>query len=282
MHTLIWGNQQPAWIESLPANEQREEIEEWFAAVAAAVSRHRFHRRRQRAASRSARRSRAMATISTALGGAGASGWEWVLECVSPGAPVLPDRPAWHQRVQRHEQHRGHAAYIGIIQLLQAETLIDDVGVQGHAFSTRVSASTTSANLDLLATTGLPIYVTELDIDGPTDEVQLARLPENLPGVLGAPGRSRHHALGLRPGHWRTAQGAYIVLENGAERPAMVWLRTTWPTRHFGPGSSRSRRRRRRRSETDVSFTVRGGRQCVLSRTNGARTAFQSRGTRLH
>ena len=30
-----------------------------------------------------------------------------------------------------------------------------------------------SANLDLLASTGLPIYVTELDIDGPTDEVQL-------------------------------------------------------------------------------------------------------------
>jgi hypothetical protein len=29
---------------------------------------------------------------------------------------------------------------------------------------------------------------------------------------------------GYRPGHWRTAQGAYIVLDNGAERPAMVWL----------------------------------------------------------
>ena len=33
-HAFIWGNQQPAWIESLPAAEQREEIEEWFAAVA--------------------------------------------------------------------------------------------------------------------------------------------------------------------------------------------------------------------------------------------------------
>jgi endo-1,4-beta-xylanase len=35
LHTLIWGNQQPAWIESLPTAEQRQEIEEWFAAVAA-------------------------------------------------------------------------------------------------------------------------------------------------------------------------------------------------------------------------------------------------------
>src|SRR5439155_15146205 len=30
---------------------------------------------------------------------------------------------------------------------------------------------------------------------------------------------------GYRPGHWRTAQGAYIALDNGAERPALVWLK---------------------------------------------------------
>src|SRR5690606_21753016 len=34
LHTLIWGNQQPAWIESLPPEEQLAEIDEWFAAVA--------------------------------------------------------------------------------------------------------------------------------------------------------------------------------------------------------------------------------------------------------
>ena len=64
--------------------------------------------------------------------------------------------------------------YIGIIQLLQAEHLIDGVGVQGHAFETRTDAATQKSNLDLLAATGLPIYISELDIDGPTDEVQLA------------------------------------------------------------------------------------------------------------
>jgi hypothetical protein len=30
---------------------------------------------------------------------------------------------------------------------------------------------------------------------------------------------------GYRPGHWRTAQGAYIALANGAERPALRWLK---------------------------------------------------------
>lgn len=34
MHVLIWGNQQPTWLPALPVAEQREEIEEWFTAVA--------------------------------------------------------------------------------------------------------------------------------------------------------------------------------------------------------------------------------------------------------
>ena len=34
-HVLVWGNQQPNWIDELPVEEQLDEIHEWFAAVAA-------------------------------------------------------------------------------------------------------------------------------------------------------------------------------------------------------------------------------------------------------
>ena len=33
-HILVWGNQQPTWMASLPADEQLIEIKKWFAAVA--------------------------------------------------------------------------------------------------------------------------------------------------------------------------------------------------------------------------------------------------------
>ena len=33
-HTLFWGNQQPAWIESLPVAKQQEAIRIWLAAIA--------------------------------------------------------------------------------------------------------------------------------------------------------------------------------------------------------------------------------------------------------
>jgi Glycosyl hydrolase family 10/Cadherin domain len=109
---------------------------------------------------------------------------------------------------------------------LQAEHLIDAIGVQGHAFSTRpnIPMSTHVANLDALAATGLPIYVTEFDIDGPTDEVQLADYQRVFPVFWEHPAVQGITLWGFRPGHWRTAQGAYLVHENGAERPAMVWL----------------------------------------------------------
>ena len=34
-HVLLWGNQQPTWMATLPPDEQLIEIKKWFAAVAA-------------------------------------------------------------------------------------------------------------------------------------------------------------------------------------------------------------------------------------------------------
>jgi Glycosyl hydrolase family 10/Cadherin domain len=86
------------------------------------------------------------------------------------------------------------------------------------------SAALQMANLDLLAQTGLPIYVTEMDIDGPTDEAQLSDYQWIFPIYWDHPAVKGITMWGYRPGMWRTPQGAYLVYENGAERPAMVWL----------------------------------------------------------
>jgi endo-1,4-beta-xylanase len=224
MHTLIWGNQQPAWIESLPTAEQREEIEEWFAAVALRypdidfidVVNEPLH---------DPPAGPSNGNYIAALGGTGASGWEWVLQSFRLARQYFPNAQLGINEFSVTNNTTDMQRYIGIIQLLQAEGLIDTAGVQGHAFSTRVPNSTTLANLNLLATTGLPIYVTELDIDGPTDEIQLADYQRIFPVFWEHPAVRGITLWGYRPGHWRTAQGAYIVHENGAERPAMLWLK---------------------------------------------------------
>jgi endo-1,4-beta-xylanase len=226
LHTLIWGNQQPAWIESLPTAEQRQEIEEWFAALAARypdidhidVVNEPLHDPPDGPGD---------GNYINALGGSGATGWDWVLEAFRLARAHFPHAKLGLNEFSVTNNTADMTRYLDIVRLLQAENLIDTIGVQGHAFSTRpnIPMQTHLANLDLAATTGLPIYVTELDIDGPTDEVQLADYQRIFPVFWNHPAVQGITLWGYRPGHWRTAQGAYIAFANGAERPALRWLK---------------------------------------------------------
>jgi endo-1,4-beta-xylanase len=225
MHVLVWGGQQPAWIETLPAAEQLEEIHEWFAAVAARypdldfveVVNEPLHQRPDQPG---------RGNYIEALGGSGATGWDWILTAFRMARSYFPNSKLLINDYSITNTPTSTQTYKSIIALLQAEHLLDGIGIQGHAFSTtpNIPMSTHLASLDSLAATGLPIYVTELDIDGPTDEVQLADYQRIFPVFWEHPAVKGITLWGFRPGHWRTAQGAYIVLDNGAERPAMKWL----------------------------------------------------------
>ncbi|MEJ2053396.1 MAG: endo-1,4-beta-xylanase, partial [Calditrichaceae bacterium] len=96
-------------------------------------------------------------------------------------------------------------------------------GVQGHAFSTTAPTATMKQNLTTLASTGLPIQVTELDIDGPSDAIQLQDYQRIFPALYEHPGVMGITLWGWRPGLWR--ETAYLVDNDGSERPAMVWLK---------------------------------------------------------
>jgi len=88
-----------------------------------------------------------------------------------------------------------------------------------------VPMSVHKANLDLLGETGLPIYVTELDIDGPTDEQQLKDYQRIFPVFWEHPAVKGVTLWGFRPGLWRQKEKAYLVRKDGSERPALKWLR---------------------------------------------------------
>jgi GH35 family endo-1,4-beta-xylanase len=223
-HNLIWGQQQPAWIETLPPDEQLQEIEQWFAAVGERypdadlvdVVNEPLHTPPNRVGA---------GNYIEALGGAGASGWDWVLNAFRMARAYLPHSKLLLNEYSVVNTPTDLARYEQLIALLQAENLIDAIGEQGHAFSTRGSVDVMRASLDSLAATGLPIMITELDIDGPTDEIQLTDYQRIFPMFWEHPAVAGITLWGYRPGHWRTAEGAYLALDNGFERPALVWLR---------------------------------------------------------
>ena len=203
-HTFIWGNQQPAWIESLPTAEQREEIEEWYAAVAARypeidqieVVNEPLH---------DPPRGATNGNYIEALGGNGVTGWDWIITSFQLARQYFPNAELILNDYSITNDGNATTNYITIINLLKERGLIDAIGDQAHAFSTTEAAPMNNHknNLNRLAATGLPIYITELDIDG----VLAGRgqrpgagreLPAHLPDVLGASGRQGRNHLGLR------------------------------------------------------------------------------------
>ena len=223
-HVLFWGNQQPAWIESLGAAEQLEEIHEWLAAIAAEfpdleqieVVNEPLH---------DPPRGTGNGNYIEALGGDGATGWDWIINAFALARQYFPNAKLMLNDFSITNDGNATTAYLQIIRLLQDRGLIDLIGIQGHAFSTTGPMSTHTANIARLAETGLPIYVTELDIDGNDDPVQLANYQRIFPAFWENPAIKGVTMWGYtREGHWRRAQGAWLMYPNGAERPALQWL----------------------------------------------------------
>jgi endo-1,4-beta-xylanase len=228
MHVLVWGNQQPEWIEALPRDEQREEIEEWFAAVAqrypdidfVEVVNEPLHDPPNKD-------DEGGGNYIAALGGDGESGWDWILEAFRMARAQFPRAKLLINDYSITNTPADTRRYRQIIELLDREKLVDGIGVQAHSFSTTTETpmSVHRANLDHLAESGLPIYVTELDIDGLRDAEQLESYQRVFPVFWEHPAVEGVTLWGFRHGLWRTDQGANLIRRDGRERPALAWLR---------------------------------------------------------
>lgn len=228
MHVMIWGNQQPEWMETLPVAEQREEIEEWFAAVAARYPDLDFVEVVNEALHDPPNQTDdGGGNYLAALGGPGVTGWDWVLEAFRLGRRHFPHARLLINDYNISNKPENTRVYQRIIERLQQENLVDGIGVQAHSFATTTDwpMELHRANLDRLAESGLPIYVTELDIDGATDAEQLASYQRVFPVFWEHPAVRGVTLWGFRPGLWREREGAFLVRADGSERPAMTWLR---------------------------------------------------------
>lgn len=228
LHVLVWGQQQPAWLRALPPDGQRKAVAHWFDAVAERYPDADFVEVVNEALHHppSGRRKDG-GNYARALGGGGATGWDWILTAFQMARQRFPHAKLLINDYSITRSTKSTGQYLGIIALLQKQHLLDGIGLQEHAFETTpdVPMAMHRANLDRLAATGLPIYVTELDIDGPSDARQLEDYRRVFPVFWQHPGVMGVTLWGFRPGLWRDRQRAYLVRPDGSERPALAWLR---------------------------------------------------------
>ena len=215
LHTLVWGRSQPPWLGPLPADELREEVNEWFTLVGERypdvdmidVVNEPLH---------------IQPAYMDALGGAGETRWDWIITCFELARMHFPDAALGVNEFGILRSESSATAYLRLIRVLKDRDLIDYIGVQAHNLQ-GVSSDVISASLDLLARERLPIYVTELDLGIADDQAQADRMEELI--TLFAANR---HVRGVTFWGYRERmiylKPAYLLGTDGTERPALTWL----------------------------------------------------------
>jgi len=215
LHTLVWGNQQPEWISSLSAAEQKEEVEEWIQLVCERYPETDFidvvneplH---------------APPSYKDALGGNGLTGWNWVVWTFEKARQYCPNAKLFLNDYNVISNNAATNSYLQIINLLESKGLLDGIGEQGH-FLESAPLSTLQANLDKLAATELPIHISEFDVNIADDTQQKNKYEELFAALWNNDAVEGITLWGYRQGQiWR--ENAYLIRSAGTLRPAFTWL----------------------------------------------------------
>ena len=170
------------------------------------------------------------ANYKNALGGDGQTGWDWVIQSFVLARKYMPNTKLILNDYGIINDNNATASYLQIINLLKARGLIDGIGVQGHRFEfENASVNTLKYNLDRLAATGLPIYISEMDLGNygdsgtPNDQVQLELFQKIFPVLWEHPGVQGITLWGYKEGAmWQTT--CFLVRKDNTARPALTWL----------------------------------------------------------
>lgn len=231
-HTLIWGSQQPSWISNLDPDKQLEYIEYWIMKSA-----QRYPETDMIDVVNEPLRSHnppdgenGRADYKGALGGDGATGWDWVITSFELARKYFPNTTLILNDYNIINSNSSTTTYIEIINLLNDRGLIDGIGVQGHRFALENTPnSTLNYNLNRLAATGLPIYISELDLGNiedagtPDDQVQLELYQRIFPLLWEHPAVEGITLWGfLENAMWQ--ETCFLVRTDGTWRPALTWL----------------------------------------------------------
>jgi len=223
-HCLVWGNQQPSWISSMDSAQQIAYINTWFRMVGErypdidlidvvneALNGHNPPDGQN-----------GRANYKQALGGNGTTGWDWVVNAFKLARKYLPNAKLLINDYGILNSSSNTDAYINVINILKDSSLIDGIGCQAHGLE-NTSAATVKSNLDKLAATGLPIYISEFDLNIQNDNQQKTKFQELFPVMWQHPAVEGVTLWGYIQGKtWLTY--SYLVNTNGTARPALWWL----------------------------------------------------------
>jgi endo-1,4-beta-xylanase len=163
-----------------------------------------------------------------AIGGGTNTTWQWIINAFNWAREYCPNAILILNDYNNIEWPDQNRHFIDIANTVKAAGApIDAVGAQAHGLSEMVSTQTMQNLLTKLhEDTGLPVYITEYDIDLANDQAQLDKYQQHIPFFLNT---EWIHGITL----WGWIHGATwvpdsgIIRPDGTPRPAMTWLMET-------------------------------------------------------
>jgi GH35 family endo-1,4-beta-xylanase len=224
-HAIAWGSQFPNWITTLSPVEFQTQLEEYMVEVAA-----RYPYMDQIDVLNEQLRTHAPGTgyFRDALGGTGTTGYDWQIWIFEKARQHFPNSKLVLNDYGLENDQSAINEMLGLVKVLRDRGLIDGFGTQSHHFNVDQMAAipTTLKNrIDLMASGGVPVYATELDLRGTaSDEAsQLTSYSKTFPVFWEHPAVAGITLWGYVEGQtWRTGTG--ILNSDGSKRSAMIWL----------------------------------------------------------
>jgi endo-1,4-beta-xylanase len=219
-HNFIWGSQQPAWTADLTSDDGPAVVQTWMrefcgrypnTKIIDVVNEPPPH---------------TTPAYMNAIGGSGSTGWDWIVNAFTWARAACPGALLVLNDYSNIEMASEAQHTIDIVNVLQkAGAPVDAVGCQAH-WTVDVPAATLAANIDKIARdTGLPVYITEYDLDVADDAKQAAVMQEQFPIFWNNANIRGITLWGYVFGStWVPSSG--LIQSDGTPRPAMTWLMT--------------------------------------------------------
>jgi endo-1,4-beta-xylanase len=217
-HNFIWGAQQPSWLAGLSQADQRAEVEEWIrlycqrypdTALIDVVNEPPPH---------------TTPVYMAALGGAGASGYDWIVQAFNWAHQYCPNSILILNDYNTIELAGDNTRMITMVKAIKAAGApIHGIGAQAHGASGMATAIV-QMYIDKLATqTGVPVYITEYDINVADDAKQASIMQSQFTMFWNDDNVKGITLWGYVVGStWETNSG--LMTSSGTMRPAMTWL----------------------------------------------------------
>jgi len=216
-HNFIWGKQQPGWVNN---GNAQQAVQAWMTAFC-----QRYPNTKLIDVVNEPPPHTTPAYI-TGLGGAGASGFDWIANAFKMARAACPNAILILNDFNNVELSGDNAHTIDIVNRIKgAGAPIDAVGAQSHGAWQQPTATVKTFIDRITQQTGLPVYITEYDINSADDTQQMNVMRDQMTMFWNDPNVHGITLWGYVVGAtWEPNTG--LLQTNGTMRPAMSWLMT--------------------------------------------------------